>query len=320
MNENKNISLKELSKQINRSEGSILKRAAILGVNNKKSKELWTPEEDIILINNIGFAPLFCIMKKLNKKNIVEVANRAKELNLNLFDAAHKKYRRQHNWLYEEDKFLRDNFSTMSYSVIAKAINKTQKQVQTYAKDIGLIEDGKTKKYDVFETNHHGLIFSKKEVEYLKNNFSIGLEELQKKLPGRTRGQIYSKIKCLKLLKRKQTFPEMCVESILISLNLNYEKEYIMKNCERKFIIDFLVDNKYAIEVQGEYWHAKNREKKLTKPQIKNIERDKIKLEMMEKQGYKVLYIWEDDIKSDKDDDFIKCKNIIIDFINNGEI
>ena len=208
----------------------------------------------------------------------------------------------------------------MTYSAIGKVINKTKKQVQTYAKDIGLIEDGKIKKYDVYKTNCSNLVFSKEEVEYLKNNFSKGLEELQKNLPGRTRGQIYYKIKCLKLLKRKQTFPEMCIESILINLNLNYKKEYVMKNCKRKFIIDFLIDNKYAIEVQGEYWHARNREKKLTEAQIKNIERDKIKLEMMKKQGYKVLYIWENDIKSDRDDDFIKCKNIIINFINNGEI
>lgn len=203
----------------------------------------------------------------------------------------------------------------MPYDKIAKSINKTRKQVQTYAKQIGLIEDGKLKKTDSFKTNKK-LVFTEEEVEYLKNNFNVGLDKLEEKLTGRTKQQIYSKIKKMGLLNRKQTFPEMCVESILKSLNLKFEKEFIMKNCERKFIIDFLVEDKYAIEVQGEYWHAHNKEINLTKAQEKNVLRDKLKYDQMIKCGYKVLYLWENEIKNDKDNYFSNCKEVIKKFID----
>ena len=41
----------------------------------------------------------------------------------------------------------------MPYDKIAESVNKTRKQVQTYAKQIGLIKDGKLKKNDSFKTN-----------------------------------------------------------------------------------------------------------------------------------------------------------------------
>lgn len=316
---NKPYSINHLSTILNRSIGGIKKRATFLGVNNKPTKTNWTSEEDKFLKNNFGFVPIYCISKKLKNKDVIEVANRAKELELNLVEAAHKKYRRQHNWYYEEDKFLRENFNIMSYNVIAEHLNKTQKQVSTYAKDIGLVTPNQIKKNNIFNT-HYKVLFTENEIEYLKNNFQIGIEKLQEQLPGRTKQQIYSKIKKLGLLSRKRTFPEMCVESILNDLNCNYISEYRMNNCKRKFIIDFLVNGKYAIEVQGEYWHAHNWKQQLTQAQLKNIERDKIKFEEMIRYGYKVLYIYEEDIKFDKNNDFNKCKQIIKEFINGENV
>ena len=101
----------------------------------------------------------------------------------------------------------------------------------------------------------------------------------------------------------------------MVLLSNKQKGSFIMKNCERKFIIDFLVEDKYAIEVQGEYWHAHNKEINLTKAQEKNVLRDKLKYDQMIKCGYKVLYLWENEIKNDKDNYFSNCKEVIKKFI-----
>ena len=54
------------------------------------------------------------------------------------------------------------------------------------------------------------------------------------------------------------------------------------------YILDFAEpDNKIAIEVQGNYWHKKPKQK------IK----DKIKKRILEENGWKIIYIWERTLK-----------------------
>lgn len=93
---------------------------------------------------------------------------------------------------------------------------------------------------------------------------------------------------------RKDTKIEIIVKETLDKLNISYIKNF---RCDR-YIFDFyLLDYNFVIECQGDYWHG-NKEyfKVLNKIQLKNIERDKNKIEYLEKNNIKSLYLWENEI------------------------
>ena len=59
----------------------------------------------------------------------------------------------------------------------------------------------------------------------------------------------------------------------------------------------YLFDYNFVIECQGDYWHG-NKEyfKELNDIQLKNIERDKNKIEYLRKNNIKSLFLWENEI------------------------
>ena len=61
---------------------------------------------------------------------------------------------------------------------------------------------------------------------------------------------------------------------------------------------DILMD-KIVIEINGNYWHANPTIYKdnLNSTQKANVKRDKLKKKFLESQGYKIIYIWEEEIK-----------------------
>ena len=108
------------------------------------------------------------------------------------------------------------------------------------------------------------------------------------------------------------TLPERLIEKILISLNLNFVRERYINNM--KWRVDFLIQDKYVIEVQGDYWHGNPNiflESDLNTMQKNNIKRDKQKKEWILNNRYKYLEIWEADIYRD----IIDIKNKIIKFL-----
>jgi len=106
------------------------------------------------------------------------------------------------------------------------------------------------------------------------------------------------------------TLPEKITEKLLIEFKLKYKKKINIGyyNC------DFIINNK-VIEVQGDYWHANpNKYKNHDKIQEKNYNRDKRKLKYLNNNGYKVLFLWENDLKNNINECKFKLKN----FIENG--
>lgn len=90
------------------------------------------------------------------------------------------------------------------------------------------------------------------------------------------------------------TLPEKITESILLKLNVNYIKKMNIGyyNC------DFVVDNT-VIEVQGDYWHGNPKfYNTFDKIQQKNMNRDKCKLSFLSNKGYLVVYLWENELKT----------------------
>jgi len=80
--------------------------------------------------------------------------------------------------------------------------------------------------------------------------------------------------------------------------NIKFKKNKFLNG----FYVDFyLTDYDFVIECDGDYWHANPKiykNKKLTKPQIKNKQRDYRKNKMLNENKIKFLRFWESDIKN----------------------
>ena len=101
-------------------------------------------------------------------------------------------------------------------------------------------------------------------------------------------------------------------------------KEFLKYDKERKccYLYDFVDSkNKKCIEYNGDIWHANPQiynENDCPNPMNKDItareiwEQDKIKLNLLKKDGYQVLVVWENDIKNNKNLILKEC----LDFLN----
>jgi very-short-patch-repair endonuclease len=95
---------------------------------------------------------------------------------------------------------------------------------------------------------------------------------------------------------------EKKVYDILKDLNIAFKTQVTVD----KYNVDFLVEDKYIIEVYGDFWHCNpqkykkdyfNRGKKKTAAEI--WERDAYRKKTFESSGYKFLHLWETEINSD---------------------
>lgn len=98
---------------------------------------------------------------------------------------------------------------------------------------------------------------------------------------------------------KKDTKIEIIVKETLEKLNISFIKNY---KCSR-YIFDFyLLDYNFVIECQGDYWHCNpiffNKPNNI---QLKNIERDKRKIEYLEINNIQSLFMWENEIHKNKD-------------------
>lgn len=101
--------------------------------------------------------------------------------------------------------------------------------------------------------------------------------------------------------KNKDTKPELKVREILNKLGIEYAANKRLLLGDKVLYPDLLIGDKNVIEVQGDYFHV-NPEiydyNNLTQIQIKRVKRDQERLELYKKFGFKVLYIWETDLKN----------------------
>lgn len=111
-----------------------------------------------------------------------------------------------------------------------------------------------------------------------------------------------------KNLKNCGTTCEKQVRKILEGLNckfidqakINYGS-YICKNETKEryhfYRPDFIVDDKFIIEVNGDYWHAYNvSPEDMTKDQIKRTSHDVTKYEFYKEENYRFIIIWEHEL------------------------
>jgi very-short-patch-repair endonuclease len=90
---------------------------------------------------------------------------------------------------------------------------------------------------------------------------------------------------------KSDTKPEMAMRRILEHLRVSFKSQVPIKTRFREwpFIVDFLVENRLVIEVQGVYWHSKKR----------RSEKDEIKRNCLIETGYQFLEFTDEELKKD---------------------
>ena len=136
-------------------------------------------------------------------------------------------------------------------------------------------------------------------------------------LKAKMRKNLLKRMTCEKRLNSK---PQLIVNELLSTLNINYMREY---SVEYYSIDNYLQDQNLMIEVMGDYWHSNpNRYNKdkygLNEKQLNGIHRDKLKYSYVKNHyNIEILYLWETDILSNP----LLCQNLIYEYIKtNGNL
>lgn len=116
-----------------------------------------------------------------------------------------------------------------------------------------------------------------------------------------TIGKIKEKRLFQKILKR-DTKPEVAIQNLLKELNIEFIKHKPITDIDHKYQCDIFIDPKIIIECDGDYFH--------NYPLGREI--DKIRTKELTDKGYKVVRLWEHDIKINSG----FCKNKILEAIN----
>jgi len=110
------------------------------------------------------------------------------------------------------------------------------------------------------------------------------------------------------------TKPHVAVCNMLDELGF----EYLIEEKINGFFADVLIGS-LVIEVMGTYWHCDVRKynQTINDKQQRNVERDCRKKHSLNDSGYKILYLWEDDIIKNSE----MCSKLLEFFVlNNGDI
>jgi len=118
--------------------------------------------------------------------------------------------------------------------------------------------------------------------------------------------------------------PELLIQSILKKHKISFKKHHSFKLSESNHQADILIKPNYIIEIFGDYWHFNPNQydgesiQKVRRKEIKVKEvwkYDKYVIDGMKKQGYKVLVIWESELKNELE----KTTMRILKFINHSQ-
>jgi len=236
-------------------------------------------------------------IEKIKKANTVVISEDKKQKIITLWNfgltdstilkevcVGSKPFLRFKNEFYYENGFDKKNylkFVTISYSEILKIIDLGRKKMsyKRIARTLGIS----------MKTTRKVLKFYQ---EFLKEDIFHSYDE---------------KSFCF----FKQTKIEKIIEDFLQENNIKFESEFVVGNTSgseySSYRFDFkIIDKKIFIEVNGDYWHSNPEiyqdDSKLSDAQIKNKNRDILKLEKAKSMNYDVFYVWENDLKTKKEE------------------
>lgn len=136
-----NMSVSELSKQLNKSENSIYNAIRKLGLK-KQVHNKWTKEEIDFLKDNFQ-RMTHLEMGKILKKTEYAICAKCSDLNL---------YKKEVPWSDEEISFVKNNYMEMVTADISKILNRTTNAIELKASRLGLKKYPYTCDYHYFET------------------------------------------------------------------------------------------------------------------------------------------------------------------------
>jgi very-short-patch-repair endonuclease len=132
-------------------------------------------------------------------------------------------------------------------------------------------------------------------------------EKISKALKGKPKSEEHKKVMLetlarnrKEILKGNPSKLEYSFASILESLNVEFTHQYHVDGFEYDFYVPSI---NTLIEIDGDYWHAnpiKYTEDTLNNTQKKNLGLDKLKNQLAESKGYKLIRFWENDIVNNR--------------------
>ena len=166
----------------------------------------------------------------------------------------------------------------------------------------------KKKMIESIQASHKGKtyeeIYGPKKAAQLRKIRSECTKQLLKTTPGMG----FPKDGTMKIKRSKQVFPmkdtkiEQKIEGFLKLIGIEYHKHFYMNMIRDAYQCDFLIPQlKIVIECDGDYWHGNPKKftgAKLKEFQIQQREEDQRRTEQLNNHGYKVIRLWESDIKN----------------------
>ena len=137
------------------------------------------------------------------------------------------------------------------------------------------------------------------------------LETIQKLIEFQNRPEVKQKSKEDRAKQKfpfKDSKPELLTQSILKEHKIKFKKHYNFKLSDSFHQADIVIEPNYVVEVFGDYWHfnpkkydgesiQKVRRKEIRVKEVWNY--DKYVIDGMKEQGYKVLVVWESELKDE---------------------
>lgn len=291
-------------------------------IQEKPRRRNWTKAQEELLVKlieeksslkelekQIGLSQssILAKLKQLKKKNII------KDFSVTRTEGEIEKFGKIFNsdikeWSDEEINFLKINCANKTAKFLALQINHGMYDVICKLRTLK----------DTYKMNANTIrsleAFSEEEDKYIVENFEKGLkQDILTYIPNKDWKCIMHRAKMFGISRTVQIpYDEIVFENYLKKWGIPFKKQQrIYYNNVNFYSVDFVLYDKYVVEVQGDYWHCHpsavpnpNHKQKQT------IQFDIEKRNFLKNQGYEVLWLWEHEILQDE----INCKNILIKF------
>lgn len=190
----------------------------------------------------------------------------------------------------KEQDFILKNKDSMNLTEIAKALNRKRDTIHRFVLNNNL--SYKTNKKDMpqvegFIEDLANPMYSHSALGRMYNCTELNIRKWRK--------EIFGDFKTMVDTYRCMTIPEIMFKEILEEINLTYFYEHKID----EYKVDFYLGFNLIVEIQGDYWHSLDKIK----------ERDNKKKEKLEALGYKIMYIYEKDLKNE--DNKVNIINLI---------
>lgn len=291
---------KELASYLKKSHTTVSKKMIELGIKTTyKERHNWNEKEIQFIKDNYMSMTYKEMALRLNRPQ-VSVEQKARKIGINKSEEMNIT-----NYTKEDVDYLKSNISKLSYSEMAKTLNRTPERIRSKCFQLGIIPKEnrtKLKKEQVFFIIENCNKYTDTELANMFQVSDQAISEVRKQYGIKKVG---NEIK-------GPTYIEQVVMKILEELNIRYiyNKELGL------YRPDFLIkDKKIIVEAQGDYFHCNPyvyKDGPKDEIQIKHVIRDYYKKCYYLSRGYELIEIWELEINQDVEKVKEKIKSAVL--------